>query len=105
VGRDGKKSEAILLYRKYDENLIRFMLEKQREKNLKHLSEEELIELSVIEGEELSTMLGYIKAKNKWKYILDCFGDKKAHRIRYFKIAIVFLLVAITTILLVKFLA
>ena len=58
-----------------------------------------------IYDDERVSLLGYIDSKNKWQYILDYFGDKRALRIMHFKVGFTILFVFISLILLIKLFA
>lgn len=75
IGRDGLKSRAILLYAPDDERLIRYITNKALENNPKKLSIQEKNTIRKIEEQELQTMLQYIRTNNKWRFILDYFGE------------------------------
>lgn len=75
IGRDHKPSKAILLYGTGDEGLIRYITEKSLDSNPKGMTTEEKNIVKKVQEHELQTMLGYVKAPNKWKYILDYFGE------------------------------
>jgi len=72
AGRDGKPSEGILLYEERDENLIRFMNRKALEQNEQSFEAREIV--AGAQEEELTTMLAYKDARNKWQFIVDYFG-------------------------------
>ena len=74
AGRDGKPSEAILLYQRGDEKTNKFMID--LEIGGKPRSEDEKQRIRQSESYELDTMLAYIKADNKWKYVIDYFGER-----------------------------
>ena len=75
IGRDHQPSKAILLYGKSDEGLIRFITDKSLDANPKRMAVEEKNVIRKIQEHELQTMLAYVKSPNKWKYILDYFGE------------------------------
>lgn len=74
AGRDGRTSKAILFYAPGDEGLVRFMNEKPLETKPGLTKSERGKLLAVAEG-ELQGMLRYVFATDKWKYILDYFGE------------------------------
>jgi ATP-dependent DNA helicase RecQ len=74
AGRDGRPSEAILLYQRGDEKTNQFMNDLQI--GSKPRSDDEKQRIRQSEKYELDTMLAYIKADNKWEYIIDYFGER-----------------------------
>ena len=100
VGRDGKKAEAILIYQKGDEELNKFILSKAQQKVLK--SEEEINKVRQVEEEELQTMLGYVISDNKWKFIIDYFGEKPIVKEYWYNIAILLIVILLLYILLMS---
>lgn len=80
IGRDGRKSQAILLYGDGDINLIKYINEKSLQQSKKKLTEEEKTQIRKIEETELIKMIKYLKAPNKWQYILDYFGEIKTNK-------------------------
>lgn len=74
AGRDGLPSTATLLYQTGDESMNAFLnsitTREITDEEHKKIVEEEL-------NSELQEMLGFIKAEDKWQYILDYFGEKQ----------------------------
>ncbi len=77
IGRDGKKSKAVLFFGEGDAGLVRYINEKSLQSSKKKLTNEEKIQIKQIEESELQKMLGYIKATDRWQYILDYFGETR----------------------------
>ena len=80
IGRDGKKSKAFLLHANRDVDLIKYILDKAGEENPRKLSQENLNKVKNIEYRELQDMVQYVHTKDKWRYILDYFGEKKTEK-------------------------
>ena len=87
IGRDYLPSKAILLYGKDDEGLIRYITNKSLLNNPKKLTMEEKDIVRKIQEQELQTMLYYVNTSDKWKFILNYFGDKNSSN-RWIKIII-----------------
>jgi ATP-dependent DNA helicase RecQ len=104
AGRDGKPSEAFLLYERGDEKTNQFMNE--LEIGNKSRSEEEKKRIRQSEAYELETMLAYIKAPDKWKYIIDYFGERKEGKKLWLFILLILVLIMFCVLtILVKFLS
>ena len=75
AGRDGKTSNAVLLYEAGDEGLQRYINEKSVQSN-QNLSQKEKMQLMARLGEELAWMKGIVEAGDPWTYMLGYFGDQ-----------------------------
>jgi len=103
AARNGESAVAQLLYDEREStNTIDFInakeIDKEKDEKTKKLIKE-------IYDDERVSLLGYIDSKNKWQYILDYFGDKRALRIMHFKVGFTILFVFISLILLIKLFA
>ncbi|MDP4000301.1 MAG: RecQ family ATP-dependent DNA helicase [bacterium] len=76
AGRDGKVAQALLLYAPGDEGLTRWMNKKALE-SATHLGTKDRASVGSIEERELREMLDYLRAKDKWRYVLDYFGERQ----------------------------
>lgn len=75
AGRDGKVSQAILLYEKGDEGLARYIAHKGIEASTV-LTSQEVIQAKQRADDEILFMQGIVDTQNPWGYILSYFGDQ-----------------------------
>lgn len=84
IGRDGKESKAYLLFDSYEStNMIDFIQSKQLESVDDPEKREKLIKCF---NDDVKDLMNYIKADDKWSFILQYFGDTKINfKINNFK--------------------
>lgn len=75
AGRNGKVSQAILLYEAGDEGLPRYIAHKGIEASTV-LTDQEILIAKHRADEEIALMQGIIDSPNPWGYILSYFGDQ-----------------------------
>jgi ATP-dependent DNA helicase RecQ len=101
AGRDANSSEAVLLYQQGDEKINQYMNSLNISSKPRSDEEKERIKLS--ETYELKTMLAYINSHNKWKYILDYFGERTEKKSLWLPILLIIVLtIFLILIILIK---
>lgn len=101
AGRDGKPSEAILIYQHGDEKLNRFINDLETGKKQRTEKEKEMTKKS--EEYELMTMLAYINSADKWRYILDYFGETRETKDPLFFVLLLLIILTISILIIFLF--
>lgn len=73
IGRDGQSSRAYLLYDKYESSKLISYIEGKQLEGIVDLEKKKLIVKSF--AEDTLDLMNYIESVDKWKFILNYFGD------------------------------